>query len=123
MSESVKPADEDDRPWEQPGAFRLDCEPHRGGLIRGLGLWAQVTCVAGLCLPWLLPISLGLGLTAWLLARRDLLEMDAGLRDSAGRTATREGRKGGLDAAAVAVLLAALWALVVAGAFLGRLAR
>jgi hypothetical protein len=123
MSDPVNPAERDDRPWEQPGAFRLDCEPHRGDLIRGLGRCAQVTCVAGLCLPGLLPLPLGLGLAAWLLARRDLREMDASRRDPAGRAATRDGQKRGLDAVWSAAFLVMLWALVAAAALLGRHAR
>jgi hypothetical protein len=29
--------DDDERPWEEPGAVRRDCEPHRSGLLVGLG--------------------------------------------------------------------------------------
>jgi hypothetical protein len=30
-------ADKPISPWEQPGCFRMDCEPHRGELLRGAG--------------------------------------------------------------------------------------
>jgi hypothetical protein len=40
-------SDEDDRPWEQPGAFRLDCEPHRGDMLFFLArLSISLSCVA-----------------------------------------------------------------------------
>jgi hypothetical protein len=100
----------DDRPWEQPGAVRRDCEPHRGPALRLLG-WAGVTLMAGglplgccgtvllgpvplpggLAGPALLFLLPALALTsgvAWA-ARRDLAGMREGLRDPAGRRETQ----------------------------------
>src|SRR6516165_2275482 len=91
--------DNDDRPWERPGAVRRDCEPHRAGLLQALGnvglVFSAAGLVAALCLcalplvavVILLPCSLlgvPCGLTARALARRDLLMMRAGLMDRAG---------------------------------------
>jgi hypothetical protein len=38
------------RPWEQPGAVRRDCSPHRAGLLRALGTAARVCGLLSLCL-------------------------------------------------------------------------
>jgi hypothetical protein len=83
--------DADDRPWEQPGAFRLDCEPHRGGLLSALG---QASLLLGvLALFCLVPSVLGLavGVPTWVLARRDLGQMEAGLMDPRGWRKTQAG--------------------------------
>jgi hypothetical protein len=104
-----------DRPWEQPGSFRRDCEPHRGGLLFALG---QVSLLLGcLALFCLIPSVLGLagqarqpaiaftglfcgvpsvlglavGVPTWVLARRDLGQMEAGLMDPGGRRKTQAG--------------------------------
>ena len=115
--------DDANRPWEQPGAFRRDCEPHRGGLIRGLGLASLLLGIppavtltlllSQMChepdmlsgLPFA-PValvalvapgaafafsSLVLGVASWVLARRALREMAAGLVDPGGLAPTRRG--------------------------------
>jgi hypothetical protein len=91
--------DADDRPWEQPGAFRLDCEPHRGNLLRflgGLSLLLGVASVGGFaCVPLAAPMALvasGIGAAVNALACRDLRAMDAGRRDPRRRKQTRDAR-------------------------------
>jgi hypothetical protein len=82
----------DDRPWERPGAFRLDCEPHRGGLLCWLGLGSYLLGFLSLFL--LLP-SLGglpLGVAVWRTARRDLARMGAGLMDARGQADTEKAK-------------------------------
>ena len=83
--------DEPDRPWERPGAVRRDCEPHRAALIDSLGIVALVFGMFGfLVLPAIL--SLPLGICTWVMARRDLKEMRAGLMAPEGIRRTDEGR-------------------------------
>jgi len=98
---------DDDRPWERHGALRRDCEPHRAGQVLRLGnvgLAFGSVCLAGCllvcCSPFptlviVLPCSLvGLpcGLTAWVMARRDLRLMTAGMMDPAGLRRTEKAR-------------------------------
>lgn len=78
----------EDRPWEQPGVLRRDCVPHRGGLLLGFGRLSG--CIGLLSLVFVLPSPFGLFMSAavWVLAYRDLAEMRAGQRDSAGEADT-----------------------------------
>jgi hypothetical protein len=88
-------------PWEQPGGFRLDGEPHRGDLLSGLGNTALVAgffafALASLGLGLLcLPVALPLGLAVWAAARRDLARMGRGLMDPRGEDKTEEARLSG----------------------------
>jgi hypothetical protein len=95
----VTEPESDPRPWEQPGAVRRDCRPHRGPwllMLSGLGLL-------------LAPLLLALPLCAagWVLAGRELIGMEAGLIDPEGEDAAVRARK-----LAFAGLLLALAALV-----------
>jgi hypothetical protein len=42
---------DDDRPWERPGAFRLDLEPGRGVALRFLARCGLVLAVPLVCVP------------------------------------------------------------------------
>jgi hypothetical protein len=91
-------------PWELPGAFRCDCEPHRAFILR---LWGRVALMAGflsifLYLPAL--AALPAGAAVYVLARQDLARMRAGLMDPQGENATWAA----MGEAAGAVLLS-LW--------------
>ena len=94
-------ADKPVPPWEQPGCFRRDCEPHRGDMLWWLGCasfilgnLALVPCFVGL------PNLLGtpLGLTTWMLARSDLAKMQKGVMDPRGEKITAEARLFGVVA-------------------------
>jgi hypothetical protein len=106
-------SDEDrELPWERRGAMRLDCEPHRGGLVRllgaaGLALGALASCggVTGL-------IGLPMGLTAWLMARDDLARMRAGVMDRRGERLTRQGADTGFVGAVLSLFFVACYALL-----------
>jgi hypothetical protein len=89
MSEPPQPTEEDDRPWEQPGAVRRDCDPHRGPLLAILG--AVSLTIGGLfaCIPATSLIALPLAIVTYSLARRDLAQMRAGRMDPAGIWQTR----------------------------------
>ncbi len=102
--------DDDDRPWEQPGAVRRDCEPHRGRALLALAqfplclyvVWHVLSCARmgfGPSLPIgsavLAVIDLavnlvGVGFGAWVyaLTRRDLARMAAGELDPRGHRQT-----------------------------------
>ena len=105
------PAEGDERPWEQPGCVRRDCEPHRGRLLLAVGnvslfcgfftvaffftalvglAVGNVSLLCGALSFALFPALVGLlcGITAWWMARRDLGRMGTGLMDPAGKGPT-----------------------------------
>jgi hypothetical protein len=78
----------DERPWEQTGVLRRDCEPHRGTLLLALG---GVSILIGLiALFVVLPAFPGMFIAVAIcaIARNDLTEMRAGTRDSSGKEDT-----------------------------------
>jgi hypothetical protein len=97
----------DDRPpWEQPGAVRRDCEPHRGTMLLGLGRLSL----------WLVALSLLLGLMSVVLAvplavvvlvmaSRDRAKMRAGTMDPAGESLARKGSRYGTAALVLCALV------------------
>jgi hypothetical protein len=118
-------ADPDEsRPWERPGALRRDCEPHRGGMLRGLATAGLILPLAGLLLAPLVGFVAGVsvGLTVWVLAGRDLAKMDAGRMDPDGRRLTQSARRLGLAGVLVSLGALALGGLIVA-AFLVLVGR
>jgi hypothetical protein len=92
--------EEDDRPWEQPGGIRRDSEPHRGGLVLTLGIVSLVCAPLTLCCGVIGAIfsvaGLSVGITAWVLAQRDLKKMRANLMDPQGQGTTEGGRVCGI---------------------------
>jgi ABC-type branched-subunit amino acid transport system permease subunit len=102
-------------PWRLPGNFRLDCEPHHGALWRWLANLALVFCLGSwaaflnsplFCLKGdptaavtaafgLAIAAAALGLPAWLLARRELARMHAGVVDPSGQWETKFARDRG----------------------------
>jgi hypothetical protein len=124
MSEQLPAEVEPERPWEQPGAVRRDCAPHRAGLIAGLGLAAWATSVlGGLCfvlLPLTAPLALAPGAAAWALGRRDVGAIDAGRMDPAGRGPTEYGLQSGRTAILIMLLAVAGWAALFALSALAR---
>ncbi len=80
--------EEEPRPWEQPGAVRRDCAPHRAELLSALGNTALVCSVLSPCGGAPALLSLPLAISVWALARGDLARMGAGAMDSTGRRRT-----------------------------------
>jgi hypothetical protein len=80
-------------PWEQPGCFRRDCEPHRGNLLWWLGCAGFVVGILALlpCCGWE-PGLLGIpfGLCNRYLTRKDLARMRAGRMDPNGEIVTAQ---------------------------------
>jgi hypothetical protein len=103
--------EKDDRPWERPGAFRRDCEPHRGELLNKLGLTAGWFGFFSMGIPPFLLVGLALGVGVWVVAQRDLAEMSRGVRDPAGSKETKAGRAHAIQG----VVLGLVAALVYGG--------
>jgi hypothetical protein len=121
MTEPDRQPDADaPRPWEEPGMVRRDCEPHRGGVLRALGIASLVVPPAGLLIAPLIGFvgGIALGLTVWALAGRDLAKMDAGLMDPDGRRATMSARRLGLTGVLVSLGMLVLLVLVVSALML-----
>lgn len=91
-------------PWERRGRMRLDCEPHRAGLVRLLGGASLALAVLAFCGGVTGLIALPMGVTAWVMARDDLAKMRAGLMDRRGAGRTRQGG----DCAVFGVILSLL---------------
>jgi hypothetical protein len=92
---------EQDRPWEAPGAVRRDGEPHRGPFLRVLSQFARYIAFFSVpaCSVIVLALAaLALGATVYLLARRDLLLMEQHLMDPEGGVETAEAKANAREA-------------------------
>jgi hypothetical protein len=102
--------EDEDRPWEKPGAVRKDCEPHRGPFL----LLCSYFCLAAgaLTVPSFVTgvIALPAGLLVWAVSRYDLRRMEAGRLDPAGSAPTRSAGDRALAAVFVSVLGLCFWA-------------
>jgi hypothetical protein len=85
---------------------RLDAEPHRAGTVQALGIASLVLGAL-----YVFPLGFPLGIAAWVMGRRDLKKMEAGVMDPDGRKKTRDGWLCGL----VGTCLNAVWALGCVG--------
>src|SRR5262249_27741560 len=89
-------AEADSPPWEQPGAVRLECGPHRGSHLGSAGRLGHAMAVLSMALPvlaipaWVLIIFVLVG------ARRDMDLMNEGRMDPDGYATTWEGRRSAL---------------------------
>jgi hypothetical protein len=131
-------------PWERPGHFRLDCEPHHGtvllwmaipGMIAGgTGVYFLVTVLYAALIHRVTPatvlaepetaeqalvllvatvVGMVLGHAAWVLSRRDLAAMKAGLVDPRGQLATVEARRFALVGLVSSGVAAPVYATIV----------
>jgi hypothetical protein len=89
-------ADKPIPPWERPGCFRMDCEPHRGTFLWWLacasyilGLLALLPCVGF----WFGVVGVPFNLCSRYLTKADLTKMRAGLMDPAGEEHTSQARR------------------------------
>jgi hypothetical protein len=90
--EGIK-AEESIPPWERPGCFRRDCEPHRGNLLWWLAFASLFLGALALypCWGWLFGlVGSPLGLCIRYLAKADLAKIQAGLVDPAGEEVTAQ---------------------------------
>src|SRR5262249_30853782 len=97
--------DLDDAPWPY-----LDCEPHRAGLVLGLGIASVV--LAATC--FLSFIGLPLGIAAIVMARGDMKKMRTGTMDPDGRGSVQAGSICGI----IGTVLNALLVLYLGAHFL-----
>jgi hypothetical protein len=75
-----------------------DLEPHRGGMVLGLGLTSLLLFLGDSCICCcaIVPIvisgvGVGLGIPAWVMGQRDLAKMRDGRMDDSGRGSTQAG--------------------------------
>jgi hypothetical protein len=109
---SARPDDDEELPWERRGSMRLDCEPHRAGLVRLMGVASLVLGVLAVCGGVTGLVALPLGIAAWTMAREDLPKMHAGLMDRRGEKKTRQGGDAGLIGLILSLLCLAFYALL-----------
>jgi hypothetical protein len=99
MSDPDRPPAEEPntaRPWEEPGAVRRDCEPHRGDYLAVLGTVSIVMSLAGSVLSLLVVlIGIGLGVAVVVMAGQDLEKMRTGVMDSGGEGLVKTARRRG----------------------------
>jgi hypothetical protein len=94
-----------------PWMLRRDGEPHRGPLIANLGNLSLIVGCLSLCLVGLgALVSVPVGVTAWLMANRDLELMRTGLMDPQGRRQTENGRTCAILGVVIGLCFAALFA-------------
>jgi predicted RNA-binding Zn-ribbon protein involved in translation (DUF1610 family) len=95
-------------------AARRDWRPHRGLTISQLGNISLIFGCISLCLAGLGGlVSIPTGLAAWIMANGDLEKMNSGHVDPAGRLLTENGRSAGLMGAALGVLVAVGYVIVL----------
>jgi hypothetical protein len=93
------------------GHRRRDQEPHRGPLIAALG---KASLLVGVCTCGVaLPITLGLGVPAWVMANHDLELMRTGQIDPDGREPTENGRAAALAGIFLALAFGACFAFAL----------
>jgi hypothetical protein len=90
MSDSERHSDsdssEEDRPWEQPGAMRLDCVPNWGEFLRRLANVSLACGALSMIVPPTAILGFFFGLLTAALAAHDLKRIKAGLSDPNGQT-------------------------------------
>src|SRR5581483_7420476 len=97
-------AEADERPWEEPGSCRMDCEPHRANLLMLLATISLTCGLLALCVgvPGVIGFPLGL-VTTWM-ARRDLAAMTAGHMDPSGEGEVKRAEVKGATGAGLSLL-------------------
>jgi len=122
----------EDRESRRRRRRRRDMEPHRGGLVLGLGITSAALGLfggSGVCCCIIFDVlavgGLATGIAAWLMGMGDLRKMDQGLLDPDGRGSTQAGyicgiigtALSGLDllCSVIALALSLIWNLSLAG--------
>jgi predicted Zn finger-like uncharacterized protein len=111
--------EEEERPWEQRGRpmVRRDCEPHRGSLVLTFGIISVVLAPLSACCGVFgvafCGLSLGLGIPAWVMGRRDLNKMSRGEMDPEGRGLTQGGMICGIIGTCLAILMMVILAIII----------
>jgi hypothetical protein len=86
--------------------------PHRGGLLHALAVlsafFAFLSCCGGLTSP----LGLALAIPVWVMASRDLAQMNHGLIDPSGKATTKDARNGAICAIVFSAVFFFLWGWV-----------
>jgi hypothetical protein len=106
-------AGEAHRPWEERGAVRRDCAPHRGNVLRLLGGVALACGGLSWCLAVPALIGLPLGVAVWVVVQRDLDRMKAGAMDPQGRALTLQAMDWGIAGAVLSFMALFVFGLAV----------
>src|ERR1700682_3739034 len=84
----------DDRPWDEPGSFRFDYEPHRGTFLLVLADISLSCAILALVLAGIpVLVSLPLSIAVQLMARKDLRKIDARQMDPNGEDVMSKARQ------------------------------
>jgi len=114
MDQKAKCGASDVLPWEAPGAYRRDCEPHRGDVLQLLGgVSLMLGCIGFISLGATAVVGFPLGLLVLYLARRDLAKMKVGNMDPHGESLTDSAWAQACCGALVSLAALALGALVM----------
>jgi hypothetical protein len=101
------------RPRARLGLVRRDWEPHRSLFLRWLAA-ASALCGLSACCPVVSAlVGLPLGLTAWVLAGRDLRQMRGGLMDPRGGEGTALAREVSLTGIVASLCSLVFWAWLI----------
>jgi hypothetical protein len=100
-----------ERPWEQPGAFRRDCDPDRGKYLNTLAAVSVTLAVLSICGGVTGIIALAIAVPVYIIARRDLRKMRLGTMDPTEDYRTIDAR----DAAAVTMAVITFYAVSLGG--------
>ncbi len=109
MSAADHEFEDEDRPWESPGAVRRDCAPHRAHLVKLLSAFSQACAVLAICIGAPAVPGLALAIIAWRMAETDLRKMATGLMDPEGRLATLVARQSAILSIGLNFILGGAW--------------
>jgi hypothetical protein len=98
-----------ERPWEQPGAFRRDCDPDRGRYLYTLAGVSVCLAALSICGGFTGIIALAIAIPVHIIARQDLRKMRFGTMDPTDEWRTICAR----DTATVAMMLIASYAMLL----------
>jgi hypothetical protein len=113
-----EPDARDPHPWEQPGAVRRDCAPHRGNVLLLLARVALAIGALSFCLGPFGVVAVPLALAVQKMARRDWVKMCTGATDPGGIEQTEAALR--LSALACGVGFVGLVCSLVWWAYLSR---
>lgn len=86
-----------------PTEGQMALKPHRGAMILVFGILSFIICFL-------------FGVVAWMMANKDLREMDAGIMDPNGRGLTQAGKILGIIAAILNLIWVGFVAIIIIGA-------
>jgi len=99
-------------PWEAPGVIHRDCLPHRGPFLQSLAVTSAVLGTLTFCLFPLALIGIPLGISVWVMARRDLRGMAAGRMDPEGERQTLSARDSAFSGFVMALAIGLLYGII-----------